>query len=133
MPYDEVPATNAAAVPVQADEYSFTFTLDGTLPDGTPRSTIDDLDLFSAENNTSNKQMLDFLDRVVTKTVLRGERLIGRRTVKETHQDNGKTEERERVEEFPEGVRYRKIPLTCLLRLMEGVGTAMREANNPKN
>jgi len=125
MAYENTPTENAPAVPVQADEYSFTYTLDGVLPDGTRRSTIDDLDLFSAENNTSNKQILDFLDRVVTKVVLRGEILHTRKTIKDG--------EEERVEIRTEGVRGKAIPLTCLLRLMEGVGAAMREANNPKN
>ena len=65
MPYENPPTENAPALPIRADEWTFKFSLDA--------ATIDDLDLFSAENSTSNKQMLDFLDRVVTDVAVQGE------------------------------------------------------------
>ena len=99
MPYDEIPTENAPALPVRADEWTFKFSLDA--------ATIDDLDLFSAENSTSNKQMLDFLDRVVTDVAVQGE-------------SQGA------------GVRGKGVPYACLKRLMEGVGAAMKDANDPK-
>ena len=99
MPYENPPTENAPALPVRADEWTFKFSLDA--------ATIDDLDLFSPENNTSNKQMLDFLDRVVTDVAVQGE-------------SQGA------------GVRGKGVPYACLKRLMEGVGAAMKDANDPK-
>ena len=126
MPYENPPAENAPALPVRTDEWTFKFDLEGTFADGTPRSTVYDLDLFSTENNTSNKQMLDFLDRVVTKVERRGEVVTTKVPIKDDKGEIVRTDER------VEGVRGKNIPYACLKRLMEGVGTAMKEANDPK-
>jgi hypothetical protein len=134
MPYENVPTTNAPPIPPRPDEYTFTFDISGFLPDGvTPRSTIDDLDMFSPENQTSNKQMLDYLDRVVTRVTLRGEQLVTRTTVKETYEEGGETKERDRIVEAVEGVRGKGIPYVALKQLMAGIGEALKEANNPGN
>jgi hypothetical protein len=100
MPYEEstIPTENTPPLPVRDTDWTFRFSLD--------KATIDDLDLFSAENSTSNKQMLDFLDRVVTDVAVHGE-------------SQGA------------GVRGKGVPYTCLKRLMEGVGAAMKDANSP--
>jgi hypothetical protein len=120
MPYDDknIPSENAPAPPAQAEAYGFTISLDGTLPDGSPRSTIDDLDMFDAESKTGNKQMLDFLDRVVTKVTLRGETLITRIPT----EDGG-------VEERVEGVRGKGIAYPALKKIFEAVGAAMKDMN----
>ena len=125
MPYDNVPTENAPAIPARPDEYTFSFDIDGYLPDGSPRSTIDDLDLFSPENSTTNKQILDYLDRVVTKVSRRGEQLFTRRPVPV---DKG---EEPRFEMIAEGVRGKQIPYDCLMNLMRGIGQAIKDAQNP--
>ena len=135
MPYDKdkIPAEAAPAIPAQPGEYIFTVDITGNLPDGSPRATIDDLDMFDAEAKVGNRQMLDFLDRVVTKVVFRGEALVTRKTVKEPYEEDGKTKERERVEESVEGVRGKNIPYGAIKRIFEAVGAAMKEANNAGN
>ncbi len=133
MPYENVPTENALALPVQANEYTFTIDLHGTLPDGTPRSTIDDLDMFDAESKVGNKQLLDFLDRVVVKVVLRGETLVTRKTVQETYEENGESKTRDQVIEIVDGVRGKGIPYDGLKRIFAAVGQAMKEANNAGN
>jgi len=126
MPYENVPTENAPPIPPRSDEYTFTFDIEGFLPDGiTPRSTIDDLDMFSPENQTSNSQMLDYLDRVVMKVALRGAQLFT--TVH--HSDDGDGYDELRAE----GVRGKGIPYVALKRLMAGIGEALKEANNPGN
>src|SRR5262249_44805266 len=122
---ENIPTENAPAIPPSAGEYTFTFDIEGYLADGTPRSTIDDLDLFSPENRTTNKQILDYLDRVVTKVTLRGEQVFTRVTVGEGEQAH--------VELRAEGVRGKNIPYVALKRLMEGIGETLKEANNPGN
>src|SRR5581483_356463 len=117
MPYEKVPAENAPAIPAQPGEYIFTVDITGNLPDGSPRATIDDLDMFDAEAKVGNRHMLDFLDRVVTKVVFRGETLVTRKTVKDGDD--------ERVTETPEGVRGKGIPYAAIKRIFEAVGTAM--------
>jgi hypothetical protein len=126
MPYENVPTTNAPPIPPRADEYTFTFDITGFLPDGvTPRSTIDDLDMFSPENATSNKQMLDYLDRIVTKVTLRGQQLFT--TIHHAGDGDGFDEQR------AEGVRGKNIPYVALKSLMAGVGETIKEANDPGN
>lgn len=121
MPYENVPTENTPAIPARPDEYTFTFDIDGYLPDGTPRSTIDDLDLFSPDNTTTNKQILDYLDRVVTKVSRRGEQLYTR-----IPGENGE-------ELKAEGVRGKSIPYAALKRLMDGIGEAIKAASEAKN
>jgi hypothetical protein len=121
MPYENIPETNAPPIPAQAEAYGFTISLDGTLPDGSPRATVDDLDLFDAESKTGNKQMLDFLDRVVTKVTLRGETLVSRITVMDGDQG--------RIEERVEGVRGKGIAYPALKKIFEAVGAAMKDMN----
>ena len=133
MPYENTPTENAPALPVQANEYSFTIDITGNLPDGSPRATIDDLDMFDAETQTSNKQMLDFLDRVVTKVVFRGAALVTHKTIKEPYEEDGETKERDLVIDVIEGVRGKGIPYGALKRIFQAVGAAMKEANNEKN
>lgn len=77
--------------------------------------------------------MLDFLDRVVVKVELRGQQIFTRKVIKEPYEEDGETKERERIEELPEGVRGKKIPLDKLKMLMDAVGEAMNRMNNPKN
>lgn len=126
MPYENIPETNAPPIPPRPDEYTFTFDITGFLPDGvTPRSTIDDLDLFSPESQTSNKQMLDYLDRVVTKVTLRGAQLFT--TVH--HSDDGDGYDEMRAE----GVRGKGIPYVALKALMERTGEVIKAANDAKN
>ena len=125
MPYDNVPEQNAPAIPARPDEYTFTFDIEGTFSDGTPRSTIDDLDLFSPESKTTNTQILDYLDRVVTKVACRGEQMFTRIQVGEGE---------DRHEELrAEGVRGKVIPYIALKQLMAGIGEAMKAASDVKN
>ena len=133
MPYDNVPTDNAPALAPRIDEYLFEIDLAGTHPDGNPRSTLDDLDLFSPDGGKSNTDLLNYLDRVVTKVTLRGETLLTRKTIKEEYEEDGETKTRERVEEYIEGVRGKNIPYPVLKRLMQGVNTAIQKANNAKN
>lgn len=135
MPYEKnaIPAENAPALPVQASEYTFTVDLHGTLPDGTPRSTIDDLDIFSPDGGATNTVLLNYLDRVVVKVALRGEVLVSRINVKETYEEEGETKTRERVEERVEGVRGKNIPYAVLRRLMQDVDAAMKKAGSAGN
>jgi hypothetical protein len=121
MPYENVPAENAPAIPARPDEYTFTFDIDGYLPDGSPRSTIDDLDLFSPESKTTNTQMLDYLDRVVTKVACRGEQLFTRVP----------SEDGEALK--AEGVRGKGIPYAALKQLMAGIGEAIKASSDAKN
>jgi hypothetical protein len=133
MPYENVPTENAPALAPRADEYAFTIDLTGTLPDGSPRATIDDLDMFDAETRTGNKQMLDFLDRVVTSVTFRGTPLMTRIVTKESYEEGGETKEREHVEERAEGVRGKGIGYVALKKLFAAVGEAMKDASNAKN
>ena len=100
MPYDEIPAENAPALPIRADEWTFKFSLDA--------ATIDDLDLFDASTQTSNKEMLDYLDRIIKDVQRNGESL-------------------------GPGVRGKGVPYLRLKSIFEAVGAAMKEANNPGN
>lgn len=104
MPYDNVPAENEPALAPRPDEYTFTFDITGMHPDGKPRSTIDDLDMFDVENKTGNKQMLDYLDRIVTDVKIKGESTGPK-------------------------VRGKGIPYACLKQLMTGVGETIKAAN----
>jgi len=133
MPYDNVPTENAPALAPSIGEYLFEIDLAGTHPDGNPRSTIDDLDLFSPDGGKSNTDLLNYLDRVVTKVTLRGQTLLTRKAIKEEYEEDGETKTRERVEEYIEGVRGKNIPYPVLKRLMQGVNTAIQKANNAKN
>ena len=49
MPYDDIPTENAPALAPRVDDYLFEIDLAGIHPDGNPRSTLDDLDLFSPD------------------------------------------------------------------------------------
>jgi hypothetical protein len=97
MPYDNVPAENAPALPP-----TWEFTVDLT------HATIDDLDLFDASTQTSNRQMLDYLDRIIADVQRNGESL-------------------------GPGVRGKGVPYLRLKAIFEAVGAAMKEANNPGN
>lgn len=124
--HENIPTENAPPIPPRADEYTFTFDIEGFLADGiTPRSTIDDLDLFSPENQTSNKQMLDYLDRIVTKVVLRGTQVFT--TVHVSDDGDGHDVQR------AEGVRGKNIPYGALKSLMAGVGETIKRANDAGN
>ena len=114
MPYDDIPTENAPALAPRVDEYQFTVDIHGTLPDGTPRSTIDDLDIFSPDGGATNTKLLDYLDRVVVEVRCRGEIF--------TTADG-------RVE----GVRGKRIPFAVLKRLMQAVDAAMKQASNAGN
>jgi len=134
MPYDDTPTENAPALPAQPGEYTFSYDLAGRLPDGSPRSTIDDLDLFSPDSGTTNKDMMDFLDRVVTKVTFRGEPVIGRVKVKKITQDEDGDDRTETIiEERVEGVRGKGLPHECFPQLMKGIGRQIRDLYNPKN
>ena len=133
MPYDDIPTENAPALAPRVDEYLFEIDLQGAHPDGDPRSTLDDLDLFSTDGGKTNTDLLNFFDRVVTKVTLRGEVLVARKVTQEEYDDDGETKTRERVEEYIEGVRGKNIPYPVLKRLMQGVNTAIQKANNAKN
>jgi hypothetical protein len=108
MPYEDVPTENARPIPPRADEFTFTFNITDIHPDGKPYSTIDDLDLFSAETQTSNTRLLDYLDRIVTDVKIKGE-------------------------STGPGVRGKGIPYPCLKRLMTGVGETIKRANDAGN
>jgi hypothetical protein len=97
MPYDNVPTDNAPALPP-----TWEFTVDLS------RATIDDLDLFDASTQTSNKEMLDYLDRIIKDVQRNGESL-------------------------GPGVRGKGVPYLRLKSIFEAVGAAMKEANNPGN
>lgn len=114
MPYDNVPETNAPALPSRVDDYAFAVDIHGTLPDGTPRSTIDDLDIFSPDGGATNTKLLDYLDRVVVEVRYRGEVLTT-------------------VDGRVEGVRGKRIPFAVLKRLMQAVDAAMKQAGNAGN
>jgi len=118
MAYDNIPAENAPALPPRVDEYTFTVDLDGFHPDGNPRATIDDLALFDAKGTVGNIEMLDFLDRVVTRVELRGVPLVTRAA--------------DGAEQL-EGVRGKNVPFRALRRIFAAVGEAMKDANNPGN
>ncbi len=124
MPYENIPTENAPALSADPNAYGFTVTLDGFLSNGMPRATIDDLDMFDAETKTSNKQMLDFLDRVVTRVTLRGEQLF-------SHVPAG--EDGSEIGLRAEGVRGKNIAYPALKRIFEAVGAAMKEQNDAKN
>lgn len=64
MPYDNIPAENAPALPPVWD-----FTVD------MERATIDDLEIFDPEVKTGTGVMLEFLDRVVINVKRDGESL----------------------------------------------------------
>jgi hypothetical protein len=93
----------------------------------------EDVDLFSPDGGKSNTDLLNYLDRVVTKVTLRGQTLLTRKAIKEEYEEDGETKTRERVEEYIEGVRGKNIPYPVLKRLMQGVNTAIQKANNAKN
>lgn len=122
MAYENVPAANAPALAPRVDEYKFTIDIDGTLSNGEPRATIDDLDLFDTTAKTSTVALLDFLDRVVVRVTLRDQVL----TTPITVQDGG-------VEQRVEGVRGKKIPFKVLKHLYTTVGEAMKESQNAGN
>jgi hypothetical protein len=117
MPYDDLPEVAPTPLP-RPDEYNWKVDLTGTMTvpgpdeDSPPvlmrRSTIDDLDLFSPETKTSNKQMMDFLDRVIADVTVRG-RSLGPK------------------------VRGHSIPHECFSRMMEDVGGKIKELYNPGN
>lgn len=125
MPYENVPTENTPALPPRADEYQFAISIDGTLANGEPRATIDDLALFDPSAQTNTIAMLDFLDRVVVRVTLRGEVLTTPVAVKD-----GDTE---RVDQQVEGVRGKKIPIKVLRSLYTTVGNALRESQNAGN
>ena len=133
MPYDDIPTENAPALAPRVDEYLFEIDLQGVHPDGDPRSTLDDLDLFSTDGGKTNTDLLNFFDRVVTKVTLRGEVLVARKVTQEEYDDDGETKTREHVEERVEGVRGKKIPLVVLQRLLRAVNASIQKANNAKN
>lgn len=134
MPYEKnVPTENAPALPARVDEYHFEVDVHGLLPDGTPRSTLDDLDIFSPDGGATNTVLLNYLDRVVVKVTLRGEVMVSRIKVKETYDEEGETRTRERVEERVEGVRGKNIPYAVLKRLMQSVDAAMKKAGSAGN
>lgn len=133
MPYDDIPTENAPALAPRVDEYLFEIDLQGMHPDGDPRSTLDDLDLFSPDGGKSNTDLLNYLDRVVTKVTLRGQTLLTRKAIKEEYEEDGETKTREQVEERVEGVRGKKIPLPVLQRLLRAVNASIQKANNAKN
>ena len=133
MPYDDIPTENAPALAPRVDEYQFEIDLQGIHPDGNPRSTLDDLDIFSPDGGKNNTDLLNYLDRIVTKVTLRGEVLVARKTIKEDYEEDGETKTRERVEEQVEGVRGKQIPYIVLKRLLQGVNAAIQKANNAKN
>jgi hypothetical protein len=108
MPYENVPTENAPAIPARPDEYQFRFQITGIHPDGKPYSTIDDLDMFSPESKTTNTQMLDYLDRIVTDVRIKGESTGPK-------------------------VRGKGIPYECLKQLMAGVGETIKQANESGN
>lgn len=93
MAYDNVPEENAPALPPQRYEYDVD-------PD---KMTIDDLDMFDSSAATGNRQMLDFLDRVVADVKIDG-------------QSTGP------------GVRGKAIPYPKLKDIFEAVGATMKDA-----
>ncbi len=99
MPYENVPTENAPAL---SEHGAYAFHIDLN------HATIDDLDLFDADSKTGNRQMLDFLDRIVADVSLNGTSL------------------------GPQ-VRGHNIPYPRLKQLMESVGEAMKQANEAKN
>jgi hypothetical protein len=63
--------------------------------------------MFSPESKTTNKQMLDYLDRIVTDVKIKGESTGPK-------------------------VRGKGIPYACLKQLMAGVGETIKQANESK-
>jgi hypothetical protein len=99
MPYENIPTENAPAL---SEHGAYEFRIDLN------RATIDDLDLFDAGSKTGNREMLDFLDRVVADVSLNGVSLGAR-------------------------VRGHSVPYPRLKQLMESVGEAMKQANDAGN